>query len=420
MYRHFPFFLIFIILGFLLSQNSYSQAGDEKKEILRKDAVNFFLDCRSCDINYIRQEIPYVNYVRDTREAEVYLLVTDQSTGSGGYQFTYSFQGQGRFSGMNDTLIYTSNPDETSTVIREKKASLMKMGLMRYVARTSLFNEIHINHNSELRSEEVVDRWNNWVIELQTSPWFSSEETYKYFRLNNSVEVSKITEDVKFEVHASQNSSRQRYIEDDSDTTYIKGSESMDNLLVMSLGQHWSAGMWLNFGSSTWENYKFNTEVLPSLEYNLFPYSEATHKQLRFQYNIGRQYNSYNDTTLYNKIKESFYKHGLRIAYQVQEKWGSINMSLYGSHFLYDFSKNNLGMNGYLRIRIIKGLSLSVNGGVGYVNNRINLERGALTEAERLLQLKQQDSKYVAWGGGSLTYVFGSIYNNVVNPRFGQ
>jgi hypothetical protein len=420
MHRQYFFILAFIIPGLFLSQNSYSQAGDEKKDVLRKDAVNFFLDCRSCDINYIRQEIPYVNYVRDTHEAQVYLLVTDQGTGSGGSQYTYNFQGQGKFEGIDDTLKYTSNPDETSTIIREKNTRMIKMGLMRYVARTSLVNEININHNKELKSEEVVDRWNNWVIELQTSPWFNSEETYKSFHLNNSVEVSKITEDIKLEIHANQNSSRQRYIEDDSDTTYIKDSESIDNLFVMSLGQHWSAGVRLDLGSSTWQNYKFNAELLPSLEYNLFPYSEATHKQLRFQYNIGRQYNLYNDTTLYNKMKEAFYKHGLRIAYQVQEKWGSVNMSLYGSNFLHDFSKNNLGMNGYVRVRIIKGLSLSVNGGIGYVNNRINLEKGELTEAERLLQLKQQDSKYVAWGGGSLTYVFGSIYNNVVNPRFGQ
>jgi hypothetical protein len=159
---------------------------------------------------------------------------------------------------------------------------------------------------------------------------------------------------------------------------------------------------------------------MPALEYNLFPYSEATHKQLRFQYSVGTQLSSYYDTTLYNKTRETLYKEGIRVAYQIQEKWGSINMSLYGSHYFHDFSKNNLGINGFVRIRVFKGLSFSVNGGAGYVNNRINLEKGVLSEAERLLRLKQQASKYVAWGGGSLTYVFGSIYNNVVNPRFGQ
>ena len=49
----------------------------------RINAVKIFLDCRDCDMNYTRQEIPYINYVRDVKEAEVYILVTNQNTGSG-------------------------------------------------------------------------------------------------------------------------------------------------------------------------------------------------------------------------------------------------------------------------------------------------------------------------------------------------
>ncbi len=420
MNKLFSSFLVVIVLGFFLTQNIFSQAGDVKKDTLRKGALNIFIDCRFCDMNYIRQEMPYVNYVRDTREAQVYMLVTNQSTGSGGQQYTFTFQGQREYSGMNDTLHYTSSPDETSTVTRERNTNMMKMGLMRYVARTPLFTEISIGHNNNLKAEEVTDRWNNWVIELQTSPWFNAEETYRTLNLHNSIEISRITPELKFEIDVDQSFNRQRFIEDGDDTTYVRSSESIDNLIVKSLGPHWSAGVRFEMGSSTWENYKFNSDFLPSLEYNLFPYSEATHKQLRFQYNVGAQFSIYNDTTLYNKMKETLYKEGLRVAYQIQEKWGSINMSLYGSHYFHDFTKNNIGLNGFVRIRVLKGLSFSLNGGAGYINNRVNLDKGELSEAERLLRLKQQASNYEVWGGGSLTYVFGSIYNNVVNPRFGR
>ena len=99
-------------------------------------------------MNYIRQEIPYINYVRDVREAQVYILETNQDAGSGGEQFTFTFQGQHEFKGMNDTLVYTSSPDQTNTIIREKRTNMLKMGLMRYVARTPLFNEIEIKHNT--------------------------------------------------------------------------------------------------------------------------------------------------------------------------------------------------------------------------------------------------------------------------------
>ena len=71
-----------------------AQESETPQENLRKDAVKIFIDCQHCDKNYIRQEIPYVNYVRDVKEAEVYILETRQSTGSGGSEYTFSFLGQ--------------------------------------------------------------------------------------------------------------------------------------------------------------------------------------------------------------------------------------------------------------------------------------------------------------------------------------
>lgn len=398
----------------------FSQENHSANDTSRLNAVKIFLDCRSCDMNYTRDQIPYVNYVRDVKEAEVYILVSDQNAGSGGRQYTYTFQGQGRFMGLNDTLAYTSSPDQTSTIVREKTTKMIKMGLMRYVAKSPMFDEINISHNEQLVAEEVVDRWNYWVFELETSPRFSVEELYRRIDMRNSIQISRITPELKLEIEADHNFNRQRFIEEDYDTMYIRSSKSLENLIVKSINEHWSAGIRWDVGSSTWENYDFNSEFMPAIEYNLFPYSEATHRQLRFQYNAGVQFSDYTDSTLYNKTRETLYKHSLRIAYQVQEKWGSINMSLEGSNFLHNFSQNRLELDGFIRVRILKGLSISVNGGVGYLNDQLNLAKGELSEAERLLRLRQQASKYELRGGISFTYVFGSIYNNVVNPRFGN
>jgi len=109
--------------------SAQSDMADPEKT--RTGAIKLFIDCRSCDMNYNREEIPYVNYVRDTREAELYLLVTDQNAGSGGRQYTLTYEGLGKYLGMNDTIIYTSNPDETNSIIRERKTNAMKMGLRR-------------------------------------------------------------------------------------------------------------------------------------------------------------------------------------------------------------------------------------------------------------------------------------------------
>jgi hypothetical protein len=411
---------LLLILGIFLSGTGLAQEVGSKADTLRKGALRLFIDCRSCDMNYIRQEIEYVNYVRDTHEAQVYLLVTNQNAGGGGSQYTFTFQGQDEFKGMNDTLVYTSNPDETNSVIREKKTNLMKMGLMRYVARTPVFSEIEIRNNSNLEQEEVVDRWNNWVFELRTSPFFSAEKSYNRFSFYNSINITKITPDIKFEIQLDQSYNKQKFIEDGVETEYIRSEKSIDNLFVKSLGNHWSAGLKWEIKASTSENYKLNTEFMPSIEYDIYPYSEATHRQFRLLYSAGYQFSNYIDSSIFNKTKEGLFKHEIRAAYQVQEKWGSINISLTGSNYFRDFSKNKLELYGYMRLRIIKGLSLSINGGIAYINDQLNLSKGELTEAERLLRLKEQATNFSFRGGVSITYTFGSIYNNVVNPRFGN
>jgi len=126
---------------------------------LRQDAARVFIDCSSCDMSYTRQEIPWINYVRDVREAQVYVLVTRQNSGNGGNLYTYVFHGMDIFAGMDDTLTYTSNPYETSTEIRERRTNLLKAGLLRFASRTPVIHEIDITHGNAIEQEEVIDRW---------------------------------------------------------------------------------------------------------------------------------------------------------------------------------------------------------------------------------------------------------------------
>ena len=414
---------LFLLALIILTESGYSQMTTVQSDTSRQSAVKIFLDCQGCDMNYIRQQIPYINYVRDVREAQVYILETEQNAGSGGNQYTYIFQGQGEFRGMPDTLVYTSSPDQTGTIIREKRTMMLKAGLMKYVARTPLINEIEINHNADLEEEEVIDRWNNWVFELSTEPQYEAEEANKQLELRNSVNISKITQEIKLEVEMDQFYNREKFIENvntdsASASNYITSRKSMDMLFVKSLGEHWSAGFKLDLGSSTRENFRFRTDFMPSVEYDIYPYSESTHRQLRIMYSAGYQYNKYVDSTVYNKVNEALYLQMINIAFQVQKKWGSINMALVGSNYFNDFSRNRLELNSSVNIRIFKGLSLQINGGVAHINDQLNLKKGDISEAERLLQLRELATKYRIEGGIEITYTFGSIYNNVVNPRF--
>jgi len=398
-----------------------SQGHADTSDTLRKGALKIYIDCRGCDMNYTREEVPYVNYVRDVKEAEVFILVTDQNAGSGGRQYTYTFQGQFRYEGMNDTLSFTSNPNLTSTEIREERTRLLQMGLMRYVAKTPLAREIQIRHNTDLEAEEVTDKWNYWVFELETNPRFNSEASNSRLFFQNSVRINRITPELKLEIDLESDNNRQKFTDDEGvESVYIRKDQRVQTLFVKSLNEHWSIGARANLRSATNPNYDLNVELMPAIEYDIYPYSLATHKQLRINYSAGYQYNNYIDTTLLNKLKENLALHELRLAYQIQEKWGSINISMAASNYFHDWSKNRIELNGFINFRIIKGLSLRINGEVAYINDQLNLRKGELTEAERLLRLKEQATNYSIGGSLSLTYTFGSIFNNVVNPRFGS
>lgn len=46
--------------------------------------LQVFLDCTDCFASYLREETPWVDFVRDRSQAEVHVIITDAGTGSGG------------------------------------------------------------------------------------------------------------------------------------------------------------------------------------------------------------------------------------------------------------------------------------------------------------------------------------------------
>ena len=96
---------IYTVLGVLtVAISAYAQERSAQEESSRPDALRVFLDCASCDENYIRTEITFVNYVRDRTLADVHVLITTQATGGGGTEYTLKFIGLERFKGLENTL----------------------------------------------------------------------------------------------------------------------------------------------------------------------------------------------------------------------------------------------------------------------------------------------------------------------------
>jgi len=409
-----------IFLSSFFSVSLLAQEVETDSSVQREEGLRIFIDCERCDMNYIRDEVPYVNYVRDVKEAQLYILETRETTGSGGRKYTYTFVGQQEFTGQNDTLVYSSRPDDSRDYQRIWRTQMLKMGLMPYVAKTPLYSEVLIDPTEGVESQVVQDNWNNWVFELQAEPDFEGEESLKELSLRSSASASKITHDLKLELDFDHRYTRTKYTYDDTLYTNDKSYQGLELLVVKSLGQHLSAGVRAEQLSSSYNNIRLALDIMPSLEYNIFPYSKSTRRQLRFLYGIGASYRMYEDTTIYNQLEELLWRQQLQIAYQVQEKWGSINVSLEGSNYFHDLSKNRVQLSGYISVRILKGLSLRVGGGVARINDQLSLVMGEASEAEILLQLQELETSYNVEGFVGITYTFGSIYNNIVNPRFGN
>ena len=414
--------LLSIMLFLALSSGILNaQGGAPEADTTRNNALKVFIDCQTCDMNYIRIQMPYVNYVRDTREAQVYLLVTRQSTGSGGQNYTVFYSGQQEFAGMKDTLAYSSNPDATTDVTRTGLTNTIALGLMRYVAKTPIKSNIQVNYLTarQTEPEQVSDNWDYWVFTLTTSPNFQLEKSQQQYSWMNSVSINRVTPEWKLQNSFSQSYNKSVFIRNDVKTIGIRKSWTFTNLTVKSLTGHWSTGIRASARSSSFNNIDLQVKAAPSIEYDIFPYSVSNQKQLRVLYGVGYVYNKYVDSTMYNMTKEGLFEHTLDVAFQVQQKWGSANVSFGYAAYLNDLKKNMTSLDANIRIRIIKGLSLNLNGAVSFIHNQIELAKGDVSAEDMYLRLSQLETSYRYEGSVGLTYTFGSIYNNVVNPRFG-
>ena len=321
---------------------------------------------------------------------------------------------------MRDTISFVTSPDETQDEIRIKQVKTLKMGLMRYIAKTPLSKYMKISFSEPISETVSTDKWNSWVFRSSFNGYFNGQQTYKSTYLNGNFSANRVTKDWKINLRASYNYSIEKFDIDKEIIQSDNNSKSFSSLIVKSISDHWSYGGSLYIGSSSYSNYSMSTIIMPGIEYDLFPYSESTRRQLRLLYSVGINYVNYIDTTIYNKTKEEHLQHSFGVAYEVVQKWGSIDLSFNYSNYLHDWTKNNLSLYGFMELRIAKGLSLNFGGGASLIHDQLGLVKGGATTEEVLLRRKELATQFSYFTSFGFSYTFGSIYNNVVNPRFGN
>lgn len=408
------------LMFLILSANCFSQEAKVESDTIRKDALNVYMSASS----YIKKEITFINYVRDIKVADLYIISTYQSTGSGGEATTYFLVGQNKYKGMNDTIIVNTSPDDTEETARIKEVQYLKMGLMRYVLKTPLSSFFDIKFTQPVKETVSSDKWNSWVFNTSIQGYISGQKTSLTSYLYGDFSANRITEKSKFENSIGYNRQLDKIIYTDTNnisTTYTSTSQDkyFSSLFVKSLGNHWSIGGSAGISTSYYSNYDLKVSLMPGIEYDIYPYSESTRRQLRILYLIGMEINNYTTLNERFKDKEELALQSLTAAFSIIQKWGSINANLSWRNYFFDLSYNNLSLSGRINLRIIKGLSFNTGGSFAMINDQISLPSTGASLQDVLLQRKMQATNYRFYTNFGLTYTFGSIYNNVVNPRFG-
>jgi hypothetical protein len=404
-----------------------AQAADSTRPTAADSAaaLNLFLDCRApgCDFNYLRTELTWVNYVRDRTAAQVHVIATALGTGSGGLEVKLAFIGLKQFAGKNNEVKYITQRGATGDELRTEFTRVLKLGLVQYMLGTPFGKHLAVAYAAPPNAtpaQHERDPWNFWVFSVGMSGGLSGQSQSNGISGSGSFYASRTTAAWKFRANLNGSASRNRYqLDDTTDYIALSHSYSGGSVLVRSVSDHLSFGGGFGMSASTTNNLDLSLRVAPTVEFDFFKYDQYTRKRLVLAYSVGFDRYNYTDTTIYNRITETRMDNQLSLSYATTQPWGGANAGLSGSMYLSNTSQNRVSAYTGLSLRVARGLNLSYSFSYSRVRDQISLARAAASDAEILLQLRQLATSYTYGGSFSLSYTFGSLFNNVVNPRFG-
>ena len=411
-------------------------AGQER-EGLDGDRPSVFLDCatRGCNEEYFRTELTWVNWIRVPESSDVHVIMTSQATGAGGREYQLDFMGRGEFE-YEHRLVHQSPPTATDRERLDELAHTIGVGLLHFATLNGFVDSAEKFHgiadivdmgDEEIDAgervvggDEVDDPWDFWAFRLGGRTELEGEKTRRTNRIDGNLNAARVTPTWKMNFRTNVNFNRREIdLADDSTFSDTRTDWGFSTLIAYSLAGHWSLGVQGEVRKIVRYNQSFRVEATPAIEYSFFPYDEATRRAFTIFYRIGPAYREYIEETLYGQSHETRWEHGLEVEFSQRQQWGDASIRLSGSHFLHDRGLYNVSMRGDLDFRIARGVSIGGEARISWVRDQIYLSAEGTTDAEALLDLQQraQDFNYGIEVGFS--FQFGSIYNNVVNNRFG-
>ncbi len=390
-----------------------------------QERPKLFLDCRTyCDMTYIKSEIDFVDFMLDRQSSELYMLLINQRTGSGGREYTMTIENKKSEEESYELKFFTdANAVEDDRRIEIVKH--LKLALLKYMVDEGQAGDINYSVSQKNESTEdmiSVDPWNDWVFSLGVNGNINRESQFNSQNLRFNISANRTIEDHKFFARINYNRNESNFIigEGDEEETIsnLQNSFYGNMLYVKSLDEHWSAGGILRYTRSIFENYDHSITVSPAIEFNIFPYSEVADHNFTFRYEIGARYNDYIDTTSYFKSTELLTRHRLSIDYRIVKPWGNIDFDAGVSQFITRPDRYSIDISPSVDVNLFKGFNFYTGIFYGITKDRINIPKGDLSVEDVLLNNKLRDSNFSMYMFFGMRYRFGSASNNVVNTRF--
>jgi hypothetical protein len=416
-----------ILAAMVVAPSSMLAQADDDDPRLR-----VFLDCPTggCDRNFLITEHPYAVFTQDRLDAEIHLLITRIGTGSGGGEYTLQFIGQRRFQGRVDTLVTNVPPNVSEDMRRRAVSRMVHVGLVSRIARGAqgarLAEGLLIAYDPLVGGGAAPvrvprDPWNLWVYRVRLNGNAESEARSGEYRLFGALSANRITEQLKMEFNAENEYRARRFqLSDGTDRRFILRSAQATSRIVRSVSDHWSVGSRVRVGLNEFQNQDAYANLDLSAEYNLFPWREATSRQLVGIVSLGGQFNDYREITIFDQASETRPTARFVLAGESRQAWGQIDAALRYTQFLHDTDRYNVSFNGRTTLRLSRGLSLELNAEAAKVQDQLFLPRGDASDDEVLTRQRALATAYRLRGSVGLSFTFGSIFNTFVNPRLNE
>lgn len=387
--------------------------------------LRVFIDCRGpgCDQAFFRTELAWIDHVRDQMDADVHVLVTAQGTGGGGTEYTLRFIGQSGWQGQEDTFTRATEAGGTDDDRRRALVQAFGLGLARFAAVTPVGLQLRIASpaaiTAPLQTVAKADGWNFWVFRTNLNLNLNGEQSNSSRSFNVNQSATRTTAEWKVNFNAGVNRSTNAYELSSGNFVTTRRGWNVNGLTVKSLNDHWSVALKGGASRSTFLNQKLAARFAPGVEFNVFPYAQSTSRTLIMQWTVGPNRFVYDEPTIYGKLDESRWEQTALAQLNLRQPFGTVGLATEIASYLDHPDHYRFVFNADTEFRVSRGLTLRLDGNYQVLHDQLYLRRGTSTDEEIIARQRQLQTSYRYLVSIGLTYRFGSINNNVVNPRFG-